>query len=117
MVILEFPFVQGGRGKNRPALVVQNDRDNGRLTNTIVAMISGNLRHAAEVTQLLVEPRTTSGKASGLHGPSVVKCGNLFTVAQQDVMRVIGHLPDDLMIKVDECLLAALALRSTGPAG
>jgi len=44
VVILEFPYVDGGRGKNRPAVVIQNDHDNQRLTNTVVAMISGNIR-------------------------------------------------------------------------
>lgn len=42
VVICEFPYVDGRRGKNRPALIIQNDQDNQRLTNTIVAMISGN---------------------------------------------------------------------------
>jgi len=51
VVIVEFPYADGRRGKNRPALVVQNDRDNQRLTNTVVAMISGNTRYASEPTQ------------------------------------------------------------------
>jgi mRNA interferase MazF len=57
IVIVAFPYVTGGAGKNRPALVVQCDRDNQRLSNTIVAMITGNTRHAqTEATQLLVDP-------------------------------------------------------------
>ena len=31
VVIVEFPYVDGTRGKNRPALVVQCDRNNQRL--------------------------------------------------------------------------------------
>jgi mRNA-degrading endonuclease toxin of MazEF toxin-antitoxin module len=42
IVIVAFPFATGGGGKNRPAVVVQCDRDNRRLSNTIIAMITGN---------------------------------------------------------------------------
>jgi len=110
VVICRFPFVDGRRGKNRPALIVQNDHGNQRLTNTIVAMISGNIRHAAEPTQLFIDPAAVGGTSSGLHGPSVVKCTSLFTVAQEDIIRVIGHLSDDLLKQVEECLKAALDL-------
>jgi mRNA interferase MazF len=77
VVIVEFPYADGRRGKNRPSLIIQNDRDNQRLTNTVVAMISGNIRHAAEPTQVLIDPAADSGASSGLHGPSVVKCCNI----------------------------------------
>ena len=42
VVVLDFPFVGGGAGKTRPAVVVQCDRLNRKLDNTIVAMITGN---------------------------------------------------------------------------
>lgn len=110
VVIVEFPYVDGGRGKNRPALVVQNDHDNRRLANTVVAMISGNTRHANEPTQVLVDPTVPAGAPSGLHGPSVVKCCNLFTIRQQDVLRTIGRLADELLAQVDLALKVELGL-------
>jgi mRNA interferase MazF len=110
VVVVEFPFADGKRGKNRPSVVVQNDRDNARLTNTVVAMISGNIKHSAEPTQILVDPTGEVGRSSGLHGPSVVKCCNLFTVRQQDVSRVIGHLSDELIHAVDGALKSALGI-------
>jgi mRNA interferase MazF len=110
VVIVEFPYVDGRRGKKRPCLVVQNDRDNRRLENTVVAMISGNVRHAAEATQVLVDPSGQIGGSSGLHGPSVVKCCNLFTVRQQDVKRQIGLLASESLEEVDRALKAALDL-------
>lgn len=111
LVIIEFPFVDGGRGKNRPALVIQSDANNQRLQNTIVAMVSGNLRWAGQVaTQVLVDPQTAEGRSSGLHGPSVVKCENLYTVRQQDVLQTIGRLSTELMIEVETCLKASLGL-------
>jgi mRNA-degrading endonuclease toxin of MazEF toxin-antitoxin module len=110
VVLVEFPYADGGRGKNRPSLVIQNDRDNHRLANTVVAMISGNIRFAAEPTQVLVDPATEPGVSSGLHGPSVVKCCNLFTVRQQDILRTIGRLSDTSLKVVDQALKAALDL-------
>jgi len=108
VVIVEFPFAEGGRSKFRPALIVQHDRDNVRLTNTLIAMISGNTRYASEPTQVLIDPTTPEGQTSGLHGPSVVKCNNLFTVRQHDIQRVIGQLSGTLLKQVPEALRSAL---------
>ncbi len=110
VVIVEFPYADGQRGKNRPAVILQNDRDNGRLTNTVVAMISGNIRHADEPTQVLIEPNQEAGALSGLHGPSVVKCCSLFTVRQQDIRQTIEHLSDGLQDAVNLAVKIALGL-------
>jgi mRNA interferase MazF len=111
VVIVEFPFQDGTRGKNRPALVVQCDENNRRLRNTVVAMITGNIRLAmSETTQLLIDPATQEGHLSGLHAPSAIKCENLFTVMQSNILHTIGHLPPTLMNKVDMCLKASLGI-------
>ena len=110
IVVIDFPFVTGNSGKKRPALVIQTDRDNQRLTNTIVAMISGNTRHAGEPTQVFVDPSAPEGISSGLHAKSAVKCSNLFTVEQQDVIKTIGMLSSLLMNQVDLSLKTALDL-------
>ena len=111
VVVVQFPYVDGRRGKNRPALVIQTDRNNQKLQNTIVAMISGNARLATvEPTQLLIDPGTPDGKNSGLHGVSAVKCENLYTVSQVDILHVIGHLPASVMSEVASCLQASLDL-------
>ena len=110
VVIVAFPYVSGGGGKNRPGLVIQNDRDNARLQNTVVAMITGNTRHAGEPTQLLIDPSTPEGQSSGLAYASAVKCLNLFTIRQQDVLATVGHLSPMLMTQVDDRLRVALQL-------
>ena len=108
VVVVDLPFAGGTGSKVRPVLVVQNDRDNQRMANTIVAMISGNIRHANEDTQLLIDPATPDGASSGSHGPSVVKCSNLYTIRQADVIRPIGQLSSTLTPVLDVCLKAAL---------
>jgi mRNA interferase MazF len=109
VVLLRFPFASGG-GKLRPAVVVQNDRDNARLTNTIVVMVTGVTRRRAEPTQLFIDAATPEGRQAGLHRDSVVNCVNLFTVEQAKVVRAIGHLSAPLLQQVEACLKAALDL-------
>jgi len=111
VVLVAFPYVTGAGGKNRPALVIQCDQNNQRLSNTIVAMITGNIRLATtEPTQLLIDPAAPEGKSSGLSYPSAVKCENLYTVDQRDIPRILGSLPPSLMGRIDDCLKAALGL-------
>jgi len=111
IVIVEFPYVGGGGGKKRPAVVVQCDRLNQQLQNTIVVMISGNTSLIGkEPTQVLIDPATPDGKSSGLSYPSAVKCENMVSVAQDDILATIGHLSDLLKQKLDGCLKATLEL-------
>lgn len=111
VVIVAFPYVGGGASKNRPAVVVQSDRLNGKLLNTIVAMITGNTRLVGkEPTQFLIDPATPDGRTSGLHHASAVKCENLLTVAQTDILHTVGHLSVPLKQQLDAALKEALEL-------
>jgi mRNA interferase MazF len=110
VVVINFPYSDGTGSKVRPALVVQNDADNQRLKNTIAAMITGDIRHVHEATQLLVDPTTPAGANSGLSGPSAVKCAVLVTVNQQTIIQSIGSLPTATMKQIDGCLKAALGI-------
>ena len=111
VVVVQFPYVGGGGGKNRPAVVVQCDRLNRQIANTVVAMITGNLRVVVrEPTQFLIDPATPEGQSSGLSYPSAVKCENLATIAQADILKTIGDLSDELKLRLDTCLKAALEL-------
>jgi len=110
VVIVAFPFTDRPASKVRPALVVQNNRDNRRLRKTIVAMISGNLSHAGEPTHLLIDPGTPEGASSGLHGASVVTCVNLYTIEQSSILKTIGCLSEGKMRQLNVCLKASLDL-------
>ena len=108
VVLALYPFAAGRGGSRRPALVVQNDRDNEQLHNTIVAQITTNLRRATEPSHLLIGRMTPEGQQAGLLHDSVVSCSNLATVYEDRIDRVIGHLPEAVMRRVDACLKAAL---------
>lgn len=110
VVLLDYPYASGSGGKVRPALVVQNNRDNQRLTNTIVVQITSVTRRALEPTQLMVEVSTPAGQLSGLRQDSVVNCVNILTVEKAKILRRLGALPDSLLQQIDACLMAALGL-------
>lgn len=110
VVIVDWPFASGAGRKPRPALVVQNDRDNQRLVNSILAMVTSVTHRATEPTQLLIELNTPEGKQSGLRQDSVVNCAHLLTVEHTRLLHVIGALPPTMMRKVNDCLKAALEL-------
>ncbi len=110
VVLIDYPYTGGGSAKVRPALVVQNDRDNQRLVNTIVVQITSVTRRALEPTQLLIQLATTEGQQSGLRQDSVVNCVNLLTLDKGKVLRKLGSLPASVMQQVNDCLKKALDL-------
>jgi len=110
VVLVDYPYSTGGGAKVRPVLVIQNDRDNQRLMNTIVAQITSMTRRVLEPTQLLIEIATPEGRQSGLRQDSVVNCVNLLTLDKEKILRKLGSLPGSLMQKINNCLKAALEL-------
>ena len=109
VVIARFPYAGGGGFKVRPAIVVQCDRLNQKLQNTLLALVTGNTRLVGrEPTQFLIDPGTPEGASAGIARPSAVKCENIATVPQADVIQVVGHLSDVLKQKLNDCLKAAL---------
>ena len=111
VVLAWYPFASGEGGKRRPCLVVQNDLDNARLTNTIVAQITSNLRAAHEPTHLLIEVATVEGAQSGLLHDSLISGNNLATIEQALVARTIGTLSAAMLARFEDCLKAALDMR------
>jgi mRNA interferase MazF len=111
VVIARFPYVGGTGSKVRPAVVIQCDRLNNQIDNTLLAMITGNTRLAGnEPTQFLIDPSTPEGASSGLSYVSAAKCENIATVPQSDIVQKTGHLSDVLAQKLAHCLKAALDL-------
>ncbi len=107
VVLDDYPFTAGG-AKVRPALVVQNDRDNARMMNTIVAQIAGNIARVNESTQHLIELAAEPG--CGLARNSALIATNLLTMHQSDILRVLGSLSAATMAQTDDCLRVAFGL-------
>lgn len=109
VVVVDFSVTYPQAGK-RPALVVQNDRDNARMRNTIVAQITTNTSRAREATQLLIDRRHGDWSQSGLRANSAINASSLVTVPKTDVVRTIGSLSAHTMQQIEECLKAALGI-------
>src|SRR5438309_4210037 len=107
IVLVDFPFATGGGTKVRPSLVVQSDRNNARLQDTIVAIITSNTARAAlEPTQYLIDPSHPDWQASGLKLASVVKCENIYTFNNRRILRLIGYVSTATMKQINDCLKA-----------
>lgn len=109
LVIIDFSATNPRAGV-RPALVVQNDVDNRRMSNTIVAQVTTNTHRASEPTQHLIDAAHADWASSGLRHTSVVNCSNLATIAKADIRKTIGTLSSATMSRIDGCLKAALQL-------
>jgi mRNA interferase MazF len=111
IVLLEFPFSDASGAKVRPAVVVQSNANNRRLTSTIVALVTKTIHRArSEATQFLIAANSVEGKPTGLHFDSAVTCTNLYTIHEDFVKYRIGRLPSSLVESLDQCLKAALAI-------
>lgn len=111
IVLVHYPFTSGTGAKTRPALVVQSDKNNCRLNNTIVVQITSriHLTHS-EPTQLLIQLASPAGVQSGLMHDSAVSCENLYTVHQNLILHKIGSLPTETMQLIDNCLKSSLGI-------
>jgi mRNA-degrading endonuclease toxin of MazEF toxin-antitoxin module len=74
VVLITHPFSDASGARIRPAVVVQCDRRNAILGETIIALITKNLQHVGkDDTQWLIDIQTAEGKQSGLNVNSAVK--------------------------------------------
>jgi len=112
IILADLPFSDTTGSKVRPGLVVQNDANNQRLDDVILALITSTTHRAAiEPTQLHVDITTAEGQKSGLLHTSAVKCEHLITLHHRLIKRVIGRLPAPVMAQIDDCLKASLDLQ------
>ncbi len=110
VVLFQTDFVGSPRTKVRPMLVVQNDANNRRMSNTILVGITTNLSRSSNATQVLIDVSKSEAQQCGLTRTSVVSCENIFTVNQSAILCTIGHFPDSLLQQVDDALKASLGL-------
>jgi mRNA interferase MazF len=111
VVMVDFPFGEGGGSKLRPAVVIQCDADNRRLGTIIVAMITKQTALVGrEPRHIFIDVSTDAGKASGLWLQSVVNCSQLATIKLERVVRGLGRLSDSLMEPLSKSLRDGLGL-------
>lgn len=108
VVLVLFPDSNLRTSKRRPAVVVQADRLDTELFQTIVAMITSNMARAGHRSRVLVPAASENGKRSGLLMDSVIMADNLATVRYSEIDRTIGAFP--AMAELDAALSATLGI-------
>src|SRR5208282_4528606 len=96
IVLVDYPFSDRTGSKVRPALVVQADALNHRITDTILASISRST-HRASATQLLIDISMPEGGGTGLRQNSMIQCENLLTYDQRLVITKVGQISGPLL--------------------
>ena len=110
VVLVQFPHAGATPPKLRPALVVQADFYNQRISNVLVATITSNLRRRGDRAHYFIDVSSALGKLTGLNQNSLVSCLNLAVVPTGDVRARIGELSPQTMQGIDECLKAAFGI-------
>lgn len=111
VVLVRFPMPDLQAYKPRPAIVIQNDENNGRLSNTILLQVTSNTTNRDKPTQYFIGLGTPEGKRSGLLNDSVVKAEVIFTLPQESVYKKLGSLSDEAMIQIEKCIKVSLGMK------
>lgn len=110
VVLAWFPLSSGIGTKRRPCVIVQNDDDNRKLANAIVAQITTNLARIGDKSHLLIEVASIDGQQTGLIHDSAISCNNLATINETRIQYMIGQLAPATLAEMSDALKAALAL-------
>lgn len=97
--------LQGDFGKPRPAVVVQADAFNETHATFTVLLISGT-----QVDAPLFRLGIESDAGNGLGKPSQIQVDKIMTVRRERIVKVIGHLGDADMLRINRALAVWIGL-------
>ncbi|MBX9671163.1 MAG: type II toxin-antitoxin system PemK/MazF family toxin, partial [Candidatus Obscuribacterales bacterium] len=82
-----------------------------RLDDVLLVPLTSNVTRAArEPTQVVVKMDTPEGKQGGLRLDSVIDCTVIATIPKTLLVSKIGSFPQEVMERVDQCLMIAMAI-------
>lgn len=114
VVLVAFPYTTDDgqmQTKRRPAVIISNDYNNARLDDVLLVPLTSNVTRAArEPTQVVVEMASVEGKAGGIRLDSVIDCTVIATIPKTLLVNKIGAFPNEVMERVDMCLMIALSI-------
>lgn len=93
------PVIGSEQGGVRPVLIVQNDVGNKYSPTIIAAAITSQINKAKLPTHIEI-----SAQEYGLQKDSVILLEQIRTIDKRRLREKIGHLDDELMLKVNEAL-------------
>jgi mRNA interferase MazF len=107
LVIVSLP---GDYGKPRPAVVLQNDRLEGRLESYVIALLT-TFDEGARILRVEVAPNTENG----LRETSRVMVDKLYALPAHRIRQHIGKLDAGSLAKIDRALMIILDLDPLRP--
>jgi mRNA interferase MazF len=107
LVIVSLP---GDYKKPRPAVILQNDRLEGKLESYIIALLT-TFDEGAQVLRVEVIPTSENG----LHEPSRVMVDKLYAIPPHRMHQHIGKLDAGTLRKIDRALMIILDLDPLRP--
>jgi mRNA-degrading endonuclease toxin of MazEF toxin-antitoxin module len=114
VVLVAFPYTtDDGQTltKRRPAIIISNDYNNARLDDVLLVPLTSNTTRATrEPTQVVIEMNSPEGKSGGLRLDSVIDCTVIATIPKTLLVNKIGELPNEVMERVDMCLMVAMSI-------
>lgn len=99
------PVIGSEQGGVRPVLIVQNDIGNKYSPTVIVAAITSQINKAKLPTHIEI-----NAAEYGITKDSVILLEQIRTIDKRRLKEKIGHLADDLMIKVNGSLQVSFGL-------
>ncbi len=100
------PVIGSEQGGVRPVLIVQNDIGNKYSPTVIIAAITSQINKAKLPTHIEI-----SSAEYGLNKDSVILLEQVRTIDKRRLKEKIGHISDELMVKVDSGLGISLGLK------
>ncbi|SET06223.1 mRNA interferase MazF [Natronincola peptidivorans] len=99
------PVIGSEQGGVRPVLIVQNDIGNRYSPTVIVTAITSQINKAKLPTHVEIE-----ASLYGLAKDSVILLEQIRTIDKKRLEEKIGHLDEEMMVKVNEALLISFGL-------
>jgi mRNA interferase MazF len=107
IVWVDWPYSDRTGSKLRPAVVVQDDALNGRISDTVLVLITRTPR-AVGTTEVLIDPAVELN--CGLRYRSAASCNNLLTIDQRLLTHPVGSLSSATVRRIEAAIKASLSL-------
>ena len=114
VVLVSFPYTTDEgqtQTKRRPAVIISNDYNNARLDDVLLVPLTSNITRARrEQTQVEVAMNSPEGQLGGLRLDSVIDCTVIATIPKTLLVNKIGEFPQEVMERIDQCLMIAMSI-------
>lgn len=114
VVLVSYPYTTDDgqtQTKRRPAVIISNDYNNARLDDVLLVPLTSNTSRAShEPTQVVIDMKSPEGQAAGIRLDSVIDCTVIATIPKTLLVNKIGAFPNEVMERVDMCLMVALSI-------